>query len=251
METSINNKSSFWKPLTFVFCIEALLIFLGVSSVHSIGSKFEGSLFDNLLSFTQLMTIALLSWRIFFRLKTNATEPFRKKSCLLWAIISLCFIFISLDEMFEIHIIIKHVLLDFFVLKESALLSRLDDLIVALYGVAGCLVLYNYRNDLRLFKNANSFLYLAIVFFTFMIFLDAFNARNDIIPLIIQNSGISEKIHSACIFLEEILKYITEVFLIAFFYIVFRKVSLPSEINTSLRINNWFIITTNLINKLR
>ena len=245
METSINNKSSPWKTLTIVFCIEALLILCGIFSTHSVGSGFEGSLFNNLLSFTQLMTIALLSWRIFFRLKTNATTSFRKSSCLLWAIISLCFVFISLDEIFEIHIVIKDTILSFFSLKESALLSRLDDLVVALYGVAGCLILYNYRKELRLFKDANSFLYLAIVFFTFMILLDAFNARNDVIPLLVQNGGVSEIIHSVCIFLEEVLKYITEVFLIAFFYIVFRKVSSPSEINTSLRTNNWFIITTN------
>ena len=206
--------------LGLLFALQALIVTAGIISVGDIGHKFESGLIPSGLSFFQLIIIALLSWRIFVHASSDIS--YRKKSCILWAIVAFCFLYISLDEIFEIHIMLKHLIYHLLNLQDNFFTARIDDLIVGIYGLAGVSLFYIYRNELMRFQSANVFFYFAALFFLAMILFDAFNARNDIFPRLISNPFLINHLHSLFVFMEEVFKFITEACLIVFLYTCLR-----------------------------
>jgi len=110
------------------------------------------------ISVLQLLTISFLSYNI-FQTRRRTLEHFNWRApFILWAIISLGFFFLAMDDLFMIHESIDHRIHDIFNLKETTFTDRIDDMIVGVYGLIGISALYACREEIKKYRQVFPFL---------------------------------------------------------------------------------------------
>jgi hypothetical protein len=104
--------------------------------------------FITLLSFFHLYAIGCLAASLYAVRRAAAERKGWQQPYWLWFLVALGFMFLALDEILEIHEYLDVYLHNALHLQETMLTDRLDDIIPALYGLAGLGVLVLYRAEL-------------------------------------------------------------------------------------------------------
>jgi hypothetical protein len=124
----------------------------GLAKSGNPGRYFGEGRFTTIISCAQLLLIALFAGLTFLarRKLTPGRSIFSGPA--LWAFIAAGFVFLAADDAFEIHEHFDIVIHQIFHLQETPLTDRIDDALIALYGVIGCAFLWFYRHEFLAFK---------------------------------------------------------------------------------------------------
>jgi hypothetical protein len=175
------------------------------------------------LSFFQLLYVAYLSKQIFFVRSPEMPVPIGHPVSL-WRVGSWAFIYLGLDEMCRLHENIDRYLFHkLWGMEETALTDRIDDFIVALYGVIALYALFKYRTEILRYLTTIPYLIAAGVCFTGMVSLDILTDGDEILAMLISDEV---QLRNAMLWLgalEDVLKNLCECFFIAFFAACFVK----------------------------
>ncbi|MBI4847147.1 MAG: GGDEF domain-containing protein [Nitrospirae bacterium] len=178
----------------------------------------EGELLTG-FSFIQLLAVSGYSWGIFRIHEVSFNLRALKAKHVVWLFISLGFLFLAFDEVFEIHEKTDYLIHEVFQIRETGFTDRIDDLIILLYGLTGMFVIYHYRDGLKKYVSALPYLKWAFTFLYIMVLLDVITNRNDIIFFLIKDSSLAGSVSMWLRIAEDGFKFIAEG---AFFGIAFR-----------------------------
>ncbi len=134
----------------------------------------------------------------------------------IWLIIAVGFVFLALDEKILIHEGLDRLFHKTFHVAETGWTSRLDDMIVGLYGVAGLGVLWFYLPEIRRFPQCGRLLLAGFGVMFLQVAADAVSDRPDFcVWLLGQELGVTVQIVTG--YVEEISKVMAEVFFVTGF----------------------------------
>jgi hypothetical protein len=145
-----------------------------------------------------------------------------RSSCILWFIIAIGFLFLAVDEAFELHEdVLQTAIFTAFNLKRNFITVRINDFIVLLYGLTGIGLIYLYLPTLQQNKNRQMLRHLIIGFALLlgMVILDMLGNRKEI-PFLshwfptFTNVSLRHSLHVT----EEVFKLFSEAFFIGGFY---------------------------------
>jgi hypothetical protein len=105
------------------------------------------------LSFFHLYAIGCVSASLYAVRREASPRKGWRESYWLWFFVALGFMFLALDEILEIHEHMDGYLHSVFHLRETMLTDRLDDIIPALYGLAGLAVMVLYHVELLPYRH--------------------------------------------------------------------------------------------------
>lgn len=115
--------------------------------------------YTTFLSAAQLLGIGFLSWRIFKRRVTNndrrpaaSADGKAGQGRWIWLLMAAGFLFLAVDEVAELHERMDRGLIRFFHLPRTPLTDRIDDAILASYGLAGLAMMWSCRRELMNFR---------------------------------------------------------------------------------------------------
>ncbi|MEM6520851.1 MAG: hypothetical protein AAF722_16135 [Cyanobacteria bacterium P01_C01_bin.70] len=207
----------------WVFSVNFAAIILALI-VHFQGGRdpFGERGFISFLSVAQLLAIAWLARKI-LRLKTMAKEPIQRAAKLFWRIIFWGFIFLAADEFLSIHEVTDLLIHDIFSLQETPVTDRIDDVIVALYGLFGAGLIWLNRREITIHKRALSFLKQGFLLLILMVAIDAFSNDQGFLERFFIPSTADIVQHSLYQ-LEDSIKILIEAFFIMAFYAIFTAV---------------------------
>jgi hypothetical protein len=138
--------------LVFNGAVIAYAIYRGLSKTGNPGRYFGEGRFTTIISCTQLLLIALFAGLTFHARRKLTPDRSALSGPALWAFIAAGFVFLAADDAFEVHEHMDMMVHQLLHLQETSLTDRLDDVLVALYGVIGCGFLWVYRRELLSFK---------------------------------------------------------------------------------------------------
>ena len=169
-------------------------------------------------SFLQILIVAYFAWKIFQSRKSAVTLNNWKASYNLWAILSLGFVFLGIDELWKIHENIDLFIHDFFQIEETFITDRIDSLIVLLYALLGVSVLYWARSELKKFKSAFSLFSTAFTLIFIMILLDFLTESRHLVNWLFENPSTAEIVNTSIGIVEECCKIFAGGMFIAAFH---------------------------------
>ena len=169
------------------------------------------------ISVLQLLTISFLSYSV-FQTRRRTLEHFDWRApFIVWAIISLGFFFLAMDDLFKIHESLDHRIHEIFNLKETAFTDRFDDMLVGVYGLIGISVLYACRGEIKKYRQVFPFLIYGFVLLFIMVALDILGNRNDILMKLVR-SDLVAPIHICVAVAEDSVKVFAGSFFLVGFY---------------------------------
>jgi hypothetical protein len=175
-----------------------------------------------ILSVLQLLVMSWLSYSTLRARRESPRRPLWRERAAIWAIIALGFLFLAADEYFLIHENLDLLIHDAFNASETGLSDRIDDILVALYGLAGIGALILYRDELRLYRAARPFAVGGFCLLVVTVGLDALTNRNDILPLFLERD-LADPLHGWLLVVEDAVKILAEGLLISALYAVLLK----------------------------
>ncbi|MBE7381147.1 MAG: hypothetical protein F6J95_007030 [Leptolyngbya sp. SIO1E4] len=205
----------FWNSL-------AVSTALVIYHVYDGKDHFGESGFITLLSTFQLLAIAWLSDKIFQARTAQRKGSLWRNKSIVWQIISLGFVFLAADEFLSIHEVTDLFIHDIFNLQETGLTDRIDDLIVALYGVVGIGVLVAYRDELKPYKKVFPLFTYGFLLLFIMVGLDTLTNEKDLLKALL-NSNQIDTIYTWLIHLEDSLKIFAEAYFMMAFYAILKQ----------------------------
>ncbi len=228
LESILKDVVSFWERqpghrklieviIGFDLAMVALALLLG-DPAHYYFMKEES--FINYLSAFQLLLLAFVSAEFYMFRRRNSKEQKLTDWYIIWGLAALGFLFLSFDEVFMIHENMDLYIHSWLGLEESALSDRLDDLIIACYGLIALLILFLGRQELLFFRKAFPYLKAGFLLLFIGVGLDALTNGHDIIDFL----GLGSDFFSLCSILEETLELLAQCFFIATF-LWFREVA--------------------------
>ena len=159
------------------------------------------------ISTLQLLIIAILCWKISTLRKSKLkSAPLKKRPVIFWRISAAGMFFFALDETFKIHENLDRSILKAFAIAETSFTTRLDDLIILFYVIAGLLFIYWYRQELKHFIAAFFWLKWAVFFSFLTVFLDMFGHNRETFAPLADNLDELNHIHHWVTTAEEIPK---------------------------------------------
>ena len=158
-----------------ILFIDSLLVTFAISSAIALGHPpdlhFREEGFLTYVSCLQLLIAAVISGKIFNFIKDNANyRSFGKK--IVWLVISLGFLFLALDDAFEIHEEIDFLLHDVLNIEQTNMTDLLDDLIVGAYILIFLIYAASQWKTIKLFKHSFVFFLAGCIFTAVMVILD-------------------------------------------------------------------------------
>ena len=159
----------------------AIAIILGLVTSGKPSRFFGEGRFTTLFSCAQLLATAYYSSRIFQVRRPRARRVGSISAAWVWAFIAAGFVFLAADEAFEIH-----ERLDLFVhrilqIQETGWTDRLDDAIIAMYGVIGLAILWLFRDEILICKEIRRPLGVGFLCVFASVFCDAISNRDDVL----------------------------------------------------------------------
>jgi hypothetical protein len=126
------------------------------------------------LSGTLLLATSVTAWLLYRRrldpgksvFEGITTKPF------IWALMACGFLFLTADELFEIHEAMDSAIHDLLNMSATPLTDRLDDLLIGLYGVIGLALLFAYRSEMKQFKAIWRWILVGFVLLVFSVLFD-------------------------------------------------------------------------------
>ncbi|MGC9525076.1 MAG: hypothetical protein ACP5D7_05995 [Limnospira sp.] len=109
----------------------------------------------------QLLVLSGLAWRI-ARIRKQAGIEGKKAPQNLWKWIAFGFVYLTVDEMAQIHEAIDFFIHYLFDMETTRLSDSIDDIIVIFYSLIGFYILYNFRDEFK--KYLGVFYLFAIAF---------------------------------------------------------------------------------------
>ena len=178
--------------------------------------QFEDGGFITYFSVIQLFILSYFACQIFKVRRQNIKHPWQS-SVAIWAIISLGFSFLALDDLLMIHEWFDKVIHDIWQIEETALSDRIDDLIVGLYGLIAIGLIVHYRHELKKYRKVGSYVVAGFVFLFLMVGIDALTNRDDILKLMFP-SEMMRTVKTWDSVVEESFKVFSEAFFIVAAY---------------------------------
>ena len=169
------------------------------------------------ISVFQLLTISFLSYSIFQTRRRTIGHFNWRAPFIVWAIISLGFFFLAMDDLFKIHESIDHQIHVIFNLKQTGLTDRFDDMIVGVYGLIGISILCVCREELKKYRQVFPFLIYGFVLLFIMVALDIVSNRTDILEKVVSRDLVAP-IHICLSVAEDSIKVFAGSFFLVGFY---------------------------------
>ena len=169
------------------------------------------------ISVLQMLTISLLSYSIFQTRRRTLDHFDWRAPFIVWAIISLGFFFLGMDDLFKIHESMDRRIHNIFNLKQTAFTDRFDDMIIGVYGLIGISVLYACREEIKKYRQVFPFLIYGFVLLFIMVALDMLGNRNDILMKLVR-SDLVAPIHICVEVAEDSVKVFAGSFFLVGFY---------------------------------
>lgn len=203
-------------PATAAAVIRPLLVVLVIGG--TLFGIFGGSDSTELASLIVLLVTSVICGRV-FELRRDANVPLFFDPARIWALISLGFFFLALDEAFSIHERIDGLIHAILAIEETAITDRIDDLIILLYGVVGAFLIYLHRGEFRGLGRFYKYLAVGFAFLCLQVAFDVLTNRGDILRYL----GIAHLFAIGKI-AEEVSKLLAEAAFLLGFLWVYRKV---------------------------
>lgn len=150
MSTTTHPRLDQIRPLIIVanLIVIALAIVLGLVTTGKPSRYFGEGRFTTIISCGQLLAIAFLSGRIFLMRRPVAPPLGPVSAAWIWGLIAVGFAFLAADDAFEIHERLDRIIHEAFHMQETGWTDRLDDMIIAAYGVVGFSLLWLFREEI-------------------------------------------------------------------------------------------------------
>ena len=196
---------------------------------------------DNLpvsdFSALQLLVSAWFAAATFRVRGSGGGVPIWRQPRLVWLFIALGFCFLTADQLFDIHERADGAIHGLLGIRETAWTDRLDDFIVASYGLFGLGVLFWFRRELAKFPDVPVFLALGFAFFGMSVTCDIASNRHDLIPALFANPSLGESAFRVIASADQVFTLIAECFYAAGFYFAWRQASRGVRWDASARID--------------
>jgi hypothetical protein len=127
-------------------------VVLGLVTTGKPSRYFGEGRFTTAFSCAQLLAVAFLSSRIFRARRPFASMIGSISAAWVWAVIAAGFVFLAADDAFEIHERLDRIIHSVFLIRETAWTDRLDDAIIAMYGLVGVTILWMFRTEILFFR---------------------------------------------------------------------------------------------------
>ena len=207
-----------YRPALLVLLVDLVAIAAAVMIYVFTGEEKlgEGG-FLTKLSGAQLLGISVISFLI-FRVRNRGVEKVFKlrNPRIVWALISAGFFFLMADEMFKIHEEIDELIHSAFALRETGVTDRIDDALILLYALIGIGVLFAYRSEFFVLKEARLFFFCGFGLLFLTVGLDVLTNRDDILSALF-GSEWGETLQTWLSFAEEGAKVLSEGFFVVAF----------------------------------
>jgi hypothetical protein len=213
--------------LLFDIIVTVVAIAIGIHAGNPL-RYFEEGLFITWISALQLFAI---SWLAFTTLNTRRSKAGRlhwRDPLFIWALISIGFLFLALDDLFMIHESLDKKIHHFFNMKETGFSDRIDDFIIGLYGIFGISILYAYREEMKNYRQILPYLAYGFALLFTMVALDALTNRRDILSFLIEQRDLVKSVYIGLSILEDSFKLLAEsCFLVGFYSVtlIAKKIS--------------------------
>ncbi|SDE12795.1 hypothetical protein SAMN05421538_104102 [Paracoccus isoporae] len=203
------------RTLGGIFALILILTALGAAE-GDVTDQFGEGKAGTVLSGLMLALIGLVNFRIYharrgpgmFRLSAPET---------LWLLLSLAFLFLFLDETFQIHEGIDRVFHLVTVLRETAATDRIDDLIILAYGLIGVGILVFHRREVTRIPRLSAYLIAGFVLTLLQTGFDALTNGEEFLVWLDLSGRVAETVHRWASLAEEALKLLAEAVLLAGF----------------------------------
>ena len=206
------------------------------SPFEKVYRQFEDGGFITYFSVIQLFILSYFACKIFkVRSQAFAGNPWKSPAAV-WAIASLGFSFLALDDLLMIHDFFDksfHQLLQF---QETGASDRIDDLIVGFYGLLAIGLLVAYRKELKRYRATLPAVITAFILLFAMVGVDVLTNRDDILLLIFLPDTV-DFIQSWIFVIEEGLKLLAEGFYIVAIYTCLQIANLEAFTNRSQKLS--------------
>jgi hypothetical protein len=209
--------------LVFNCGLVAYAISRGLGKTGNPGRYFGEGRFTTIVSCAQLLLVALFGWLTFLARRRLANGRGIFSGPVLWAFIAAGFVFLAADDAFKIHERLDLIIHEIFHLQETSLTDRLDDGLIALYGVIGCGVLWSYRRELFAFKEILPLLVAGFACLAASVLCDVISNDESGLQWFFQGAPVPKQLNGWFSAGDGAFTLIGEGFFVAAFYLAFRK----------------------------
>ena len=176
--------------------------------------QFEDGGFITYFSVIQLFILSYIAGKTFnIRRQAFQSAPW-KSPIAIWGIFSLGFSFLALDDLLMIHEFFDKIIHKLWQLQETGITDRIDDAIIALYGIVAIALLVSYRQELKQYRSALPAAVAAFGLLFAMVAVDTLTNRNEILEMLFPASTV-EGIQTWIFTVEDGLKLLAEGFYVA------------------------------------
>ncbi|MGB3403234.1 MAG: hypothetical protein WBA77_11130 [Microcoleaceae cyanobacterium] len=215
----VSSSSSYlWIILAFNLTAIAMAIIWAIVQKESPIEYFEETEIMTLLSSLQLLILSGLCWKIAnYRKQASSQRKSWKSPVNLWRMMTFGFVFLALDDYFEIHEKTDHFIHWILDIQETAVTDRIDDIILISYSVIGSYFIYSFWYEFKQYRPAFRFFIGAFILTAIMGVFDWYNNDETLVQYWITNPQYQELVYDCLQTVEESLKLIAEgVFISAF-----------------------------------
>ncbi|MEM9283189.1 MAG: hypothetical protein AAGA96_15305 [Verrucomicrobiota bacterium] len=208
--------------LLLILGVNGALIGLGLilpDAAEDPTEHFKEFRFLTFFSVLQLLACAALAWMVFHQRHEPSASPrpvrIRIQLTHLWAFIALGFLFLAADDLLLIHEITDKLIHVVGGIKETTATDKIDDFIIALYGLGALALLWMFRREFLPFAKQWAFFVGAFLCLAATIALDL-ELTTSLIPLIPGSQTLLSDPWRGV--LEEVFKLFGEAFFLVAFY---------------------------------
>jgi hypothetical protein len=210
----------------WLFAANVLVVGIAVALGYLADSParyFRESSYTTWVSGAQLLAIGLLAWKIWRRRGGWLFPDGWKEPSFLWFLIAIGFFFLSVDELVQVHESVDRSIHDLLGLTETAVTDRLDDVLVAGYGLIGLAVLFVYRHEFRLLRPDFVLIIAGFILMSLMVVLDIVSSDTEIFALFV-SAEAARTLAGWAAAAEDAFKLLAEAAFLAAFYSAYRRV---------------------------
>lgn len=146
--------------ISFNLVLIVFTVALGLLKTGNPSRYFGEHRYTTFVSAAQLLGIGYLSYRIFQERRRHtvshpdpAASPRWRSPLVVWLLMASGFLFLAVDEIFELHERMDRMILKIFHLPRTPLTGRIDDAILGSYGLIGLGIMWLCRRELLPFRN--------------------------------------------------------------------------------------------------
>ena len=214
LETDSRRRSVLKLVLLVDLAVILLALFIGETPKYYFVKEHS---FVNYLSVLQLLVISFISFELYRCRRRESLPGPLPVGHTIWLLMAIGLLYLALDELFMFHENLDVFIHEQSSMEETGLSDKLDDIIVATYGLIGLIVLYRGRSEILRFKFALPYLGSAFGLLFFSLIFDVLTNGEELKEFL--GGGQFACVIIDCFFvIEEVLELFAQVFLIAGFY---------------------------------